>query len=85
MAKYKEFTLSDGKKYILRKGSIVRTVDDAWHGDYKAAIVRNTLIPKETEVVVENWFLNFYGEWITVIYNNLPYDIKPSKLEFVIS
>lgn len=64
--------------------SIVKTTCECNDADYKTASVLGTPpIPKDTELVVENVFVNFYGNYIETNYGKFHYYLKPDCLEFV--
>lgn len=82
---YKDpITFSDNQKYYIAIGSVVRTVTDAHHGDWKTTLIKSTPpIPADTVLKVSGVFVNFYGLWIEVRYNDRLYDIDPKDLIYV--
>lgn len=76
--------LADGKSYCIQQGFILKTARKVNHGDWKTVAAKNIpTIPADTEVVVDGWFSNFYGRWITVYYGGRTYDISPRDLLYV--
>ena len=76
--------LSDNKPYLLDDKSVVETVCDAEHGDWKTALAHNIpKIPKGTQLEVKKVWQNFYGVWVEVNYEGRHYDISPRQLKYV--
>ena len=76
--------LADDKEYCLKQGFYVRTIREASHGDWKTALVQKIApIPAGTILKIYDFFQNFYGNWIRVIYNGRHYDISIADLEYV--
>lgn len=77
-------TFSDNEEYLVAVGSVVKTVTKVHDGDWKTAIVkRHPSIPSDTELIVTDILLNFYGLWIMVTYNGLLYYLNPKDLKYV--
>lgn len=76
--------LSDNKKYLLDNQCVVETICDAQHGDWKSVLAHDIPpIPKGTELRVCEVWQNFYGKWISVMYNGRVYDLSPSSLKYI--
>ena len=79
-----EVLLSDGELYLLDNKSVVETICDAEHGDWKTALAHNIQkIPKGTQLEVNKVWQNFYGVWVEVNYEGRHYDLSPRQLKYV--
>ena len=38
-------------------------------------------IPEGTEVMIDNWWMNFYGSYYRIKYNSHEYDVKTSSIK----
>ena len=76
--------LNDNNKYYLDSHSIVETVCDAQHGDWKTAYAKDIKpIPKGTQLRVVKIWNNFYGKWVQVLYGGRRYDLRPCDLKYI--
>lgn len=76
-----EVMLNDNNWYLLDDESIVETVCDVQHGDWKSSW--RTPIPKGTQLKVHEVWANFYGVWVRVLYNDTYYDLYPHNLKYI--
>lgn len=76
--------LNDNNEYYLDSRSIVETVCNAQHGDWKTAYVKDIEpIPKGTQLKVVKIWSNFYGKWVQVLYEGRHYDLRPRDLKYI--
>ena len=83
---YGEFILNNEETYsfLSNKSYQLVTATEVFDEDYKTAITQgNPSIPKNTEVVLESFFRNCYGEYFAVRYNGYLFYAKPSCFNYV--
>ena len=66
-------------KFKPFKGTIVRDAYDEADFHYYERKTKDP-IPEGTEVIVDNWWMNFYGSYFRINYNGHDYDVKTSNV-----
>ena len=83
---YGEFILNNEETYLFLSDKSYRLVTaiEVFDEDYKTASIHNKQsIPKNTEVILETFFRNCYGEYFAVRYNGILYYSKPENFNYL--
>lgn len=84
--KYGDFVLADGNIYKFASNArfLLSANKDIYDEDWKTAFIRGqSYIPKGTQVELEDFFCNFYGEYFAVRYKGYLFYAAPSNFNYV--